>query len=236
MQNNTIYILSTRPLGVSAIAEATKNNIVIDEISFIKTVEITDAAIEKKIHALSSQNITAVFTSMNAVEAVGKRISPNTNWKIFCIGNTTKKIVRNHFGETKIAGTADSADKLAEIIIKEPLKNVVFFCGDQRRNELPEKLKNNGINIEEIVVYKTVETSSIISKQYDGILFFSPSAVQSFFSNNSITNKTQVFAIGSTTADAAKKFTEIPVIISEKPGKENLVNLAIKYFSQSKIH
>ena len=44
-----------------------------------------------------------------------------------------------------ILGTADNAEQLAEKIIKDSIyKKFIFFCGDQRRDELPEKLKNNG--------------------------------------------------------------------------------------------
>ena len=236
MQKNKIYILSTRPVGVELITEAAKKDIIIDEISFIDTEEIIDTSTKKKIQELSCQNITAVFTSMNAAEAVGNLIPNETAWKIFCIGNTTKKIVKKIFGEKNIAGTADSADQLAEKIVDDALiKNIVFFCGDQRRDELPEKLKNNGVKVEEIVVYKTIETPHLLSKHYDGILFFSPSAVQSFFTKNSINDKTRLFAIGDTTGRAAQPFTQKPVIIAEMPGKENLVNLAIKHFSTSKI-
>ena len=230
MPKNKTYLLSTRPLDKAMVLEAAKNDIIIEEMSFIKTEETAGPSIAKTIQELAHQNITTVFTSMNAVEAVGKLMHGETNWKIFCIGNTTKKIVKKIFGEKNIAGTADSASELAEKIIKDSIKNIVFFCGDKRRDELPDKLKNNGVDVEEIVVYKTIETPQLASKEYDGILFFSPSAVHSFFSKNSISNKTRVFAIGSTTANAAEIFTRIPVIISKKPGKENLVNLAIKNF------
>ena len=95
---------------------------------------------------------------------------------------------------------------LADSIIKTSIKNIVFFSGDQRRDELPEKLKKNHIEVEEIVVYKTIETPEPISKSYNAILFFSPSAVQSFFSKNTINDSTQIFAIGSTTARAAEPY------------------------------
>ena len=100
---------------------------------------------------------------------------------------------------------------------------------------MPGKLKNSGIAVEELIVYKTIKTPRVVSKQYNGILFFSPSAVQSFFSKNSITDTTQVFAIGATTADAVRSFAQQPVIISHKPGKETLVTLAIKHFSKTKL-
>lgn len=236
MQKNKIHILSTRPAGEALVSEAAQNDIVIDEIAFIRTEEITNVEIEEKIRKLSHQNITAVFTSMNAVDTVGKFISAKTSWKIFCIGNTTKKLVKKIFGEENISCAADSADQLAEKILENAaVKKVIFFCGDQRREELPGKLKKNGIEVEELVVYKTIETPDILTKQYDGILFFSPSAVQSFFSKNSITDATQIFTIGITTANAVKLFTQQPVIIAEIPGKENLVSLVIKHFSKSEI-
>ncbi len=236
MANNTTLILSTRPIGEAARANALQHDIIIEEMSFIKTEEIIDSSKAKQIKGIVNQNVSVVFTSMNAVEAVGKIISKETNWKIFCIGNTTKKIVKELFGEEKIAGTADNATQLAEKIISTPsIKNIVFFCGNQRRDELPEKLKNNKIDVEEIVVYKTIETPEKLSKEYDAILFFSPSAVESFFSKNTISNHTQIFAIGSTTARAAEPYASKPPIIATKPGKENLMNLAIKHYSKSPI-
>lgn len=236
MQKNKIHILSTRSAGAALISEAALHDIIINEISFIKTEEIINDEIENKIHELSLQSITAVFTSMNAVDSVKKYIPVKPHWKVFCIGNTTKKLVQKIFGEENISGTADSAIHLAEKIIENSsIKKIVFFCGDQRRDELPDKLKENGIEVEELVVYKTVETPKILTKQYDGILFFSPSAVKSFFSKNFVTQNMQIFAIGSTTANAIKLFTHQPVIVAEIPGKENLINLVIKHFSKSKF-
>lgn len=236
MQKNKIHILSTRPVGEVLVKDAAKNDIIIDAVSFISTEEIINASLAKKIQELSHQNITAVFTSMNAVEAVEKFITQKTNWKIFCIGNTTKKLVKKIFGEQNISGTADNAIELAGKIINDSsIKDIIFFCGDQRREELPDRLKKNKINVKELIVYKTTATSKDIKIEYDGILFFSPSAVKSFLLKNSISNCTQVFAIGSTTADAVKAFTMQPVIIAEKPGKENLVTLAIDHFSKAKI-
>lgn len=76
--------------------------------------------------------------------------------------------------------------KQRRAIIRGDLKNsllrkIVFFCGNKRLQTIPEKLANNGIAVEEVIVYETIETAANIKKQYDGILFYSPSAVQSFF-------------------------------------------------------
>ena len=236
MLKNKIQILSTGPLAEGLIKEAAENDIIIDEISFIKTEDIDDIAIEKKIRELSNQKITVVFTSTNTVNAVGKFISKQPSWKIFCVGSTTTKLVNKFFEEGAVAGFAENAESLSKLILQNSsIQNITFFCGDKRRHELPKNLNVGGITVDEIVVYKTIETPIVLTKQYDGILFFSPSAVHGFFSKNSISDKTKIFAIGSTTANTLKLFSQQPVMIAETPGKKNLVQLAINHFSKSNI-
>src|ERR1700730_8504881 len=119
MQKNKVHILSTGSVGGPLVSEAAQNDIIIDEVSFITTAEIKNVKIEQKIHELANQKITAVFTSMNAVDAVAKFIPAKiTSWKIFCTGNTTKKMVKKIFGEENICATADSAEQLAAKIIE----------------------------------------------------------------------------------------------------------------------
>ncbi|MDQ6902374.1 MAG: uroporphyrinogen-III synthase [Bacteroidota bacterium] len=236
MQKNKIHILSTRPVDKGLVHEAAKFDIELDEISFIETEAIIDEALAIKIKSLLQQKLTVVFTSMNAVDAVSKFITATPAWKIYCIGNTTKNLVKKYFGDESITATAENAAHLADEIVSDATNSfVTFFCGDKRREDLPEKLKSNKISVNEIIVYRTKETAEIINKIYDGILFYSPSAVNSFLSKNKIVAQTKLFAIGSTTADALQQFTQQPVTIATHPGKENLVKLAIDHFSKSKI-
>ena len=108
---------------------------------------------------------------------------------------------------------------------------MVFFCGDERRDELPDILKQHDIDVNEIVVYQTVEVPRKITKKYFGILFFSPSAVRSIFKLNKLGEKTIPFAIGNTTANEIKKFSNNKIIISNEPGKENLNQKMMEYFN-----
>jgi uroporphyrinogen-III synthase len=234
MQKNKLNILSTRPLSEVIIQQALKQDVSIDCIPFIETEPIKTPQLKEKIQRLSELNILAVFTSMNAVEAVKEYLPSKTSWKIFSIGQTTKELIEDFFGKENIAGTADDAELLADVIIHQHLKEVVFFCGDQRRDELPEKLIANNIIVEEILVYRTIATSQKTVKHYDGILFFSPSAVQSFFSTNTINNSTIVFAIGNTTANVVKKQVNNQIVVADKPGKEELVKKMLEYFSKEK--
>ena len=59
--------------------------------------------------------------------------------------------------------TADNAKSLSELILLDKIQEAVFFCGDQRMDILPDNLKENGINLEEIIVYNTrLDTGSTL--------------------------------------------------------------------------
>ena len=234
MQQNKISILSTRSLDDSLIEEAKELNIEVDVLSFIETETIHTPEIQQEIENALMQSSTVVFTSMNAVEAVADELEGQyPDWKIYSIGTATSKLVKKYFGEEVIAGIANSATELAELIVDEGEDDeIIFFCGDQRRDELPDILRNNDIDVNEIVVYETVAVPHKVEKLYHGILFFSPSAVESFFSNNKLPGSTALFAIGDTTANVLKKYSNNKIIVSEEPGKENLFRKMMEYFGE----
>jgi len=233
MQQNKIFILSTRPIDDPLINEAKHQNIEIDILSFIETVPIRSIEVQQEIENALLKSSAVVFTSMNAVEAVANELDGHQpDWRIYSIGNTTRQLVKKYFGEEAIAGSAESAAELAELIVEEDNSDdIFFFCGEQRRDELPDILRSNDIDVNEIVVYQTIQVKHKIEKTYHGILFFSPSAVQSFFSNNKISDKTILFAIGNTTATEIKKYTNNKIITGDEPSKENLVMEMIRYYT-----
>lgn len=175
-----------------------------------------------------NQNIeNAIFTSKNAVKAL-----QNLEFEIqncFCVGDNTKKLLEGN--GLKVTEIAQNASDLGEIISKN-YKNeqFFFFCGNLRRDELPSILKENNVKLDEIVVYRTHKKSKKFDRTFNGILFFSPSAVQSYVSNNIIDNS-MVFCIGNTTASEAKKYTN-NIIVANKPTVENVIVQAVKYFDK----
>lgn len=233
MQDNYIHILCTRPLPETLVETAAQAGIQIDISPFIETESILTAVVRQEIDQVSLQSVPVVFTSMNAVDAVIVFLDGRQpEWEIYSIGTATGKLVKEYFGEARMAGTANDAASLAGVIAKAAdIDEVVFFCGDQRREELPGILKEHEIAVNEIVVYQTVALPHKIEKNYQGILFFSPSAVQSFFEKNKSLPDSILFAIGNTTATEIKKFAASKVIISDEPGKENLVYKMIEYFT-----
>lgn len=169
----------------------------------------------------------AIITSKNAAKAIIRKNLIIEN--CFCVGEKTALFLKeNNYPVTEIA---DYGTSLAHIITKKYAEeNFVFFCGDKRREELPSILKESSIALEEIQVYKTLLNLKKFQQEFDGVLFYSPSGVKSFFSKNKMQGST-AFCIGTTTASEAKKFTD-NIVIATRPSTENvLVQVVKKYRS-----
>ncbi len=231
MANNT-KILSTASLDGRLLQKAADEGVLLDAMSFIKISAVEDEALVEKVVDLCYVSATIVFTSVNAVKAVSDIImAAEPQWDIYCLGNATQAAVLSQFPSCNIVAVANNAAELATIIIEDgEEEEVVFFCGDQRLDTLPDTLRKNKIEVYEVVVYRMQKVQNEISENYDGILFFSPSAVDSFFSANKIDDGVVLFAIGNTTANATKKHTANKVVFSETASKESMVDYAIKYF------
>lgn len=236
-KNNTISILCTASIEPALIEKARGMNIELDSIPFIQTVPCMPVEMQEDITRLSGTQATIIFTSVQAVEAVSAQLAGrNPEWKIFCIAHLTQQAVIKYFGADCIEGTADNAAALADTIIERvKTGSVFFFCGDQRRDDLPAKLSRNGIDVVERVVYKTQAIAEQLTKKYDGILFFSPSAVHSFFLVNDLPDDTVLFVIGPTTANALSDYTANKIIVGGSPDKTLLVQMALGYFRPSSV-
>lgn len=233
----TFNVLSTKSLEPSLVEMAKEQGIVIEEQEAIRIKPILTKEKWDEIFSLLERKIEhAVFTSSNAVGAVKKYINTYTNpfpvqWKIFCLSGKTKELLldnRELFGT--IEGTASSAANLAEQVIANDVKELLFFCGDRRRDELPNVLQTAGVQVHEVVVYEVEETPFTATNNFGAVLFFSPSAVQSFFAANGLKKDTVCFAIGHTTANSLKQLTNNPLFISKEPTQEALLEELIHYY------
>ncbi len=189
-------------------------------------VEYDAIAIEYSKTSIESNIPNVIFTSKNAVRAIEK-FGTNIS-KCFCVGESTKQILIKN-GQN-VVEMAQNASDLAKIIVKKYKKeSFLFFCGNLRRDELPNLLQQHDIHLQEQIVYKTSINPRKFERVFNGILFFSPSGVRSYVLKNTIEEPTVVFCIGTTTASEAKKYTT-NVIIANKPTVENVIVQAVKYF------
>lgn len=222
--NNPIKILSTKTIARDLIQQAQVSNIWIDEADFIKTKPVDDIALAEKIKAYSHKKIVAFFTSVNAVECVFSIADAKSGWKIFCTSGATKEALLHYINEDAIVDTAHNASALADKFLENKTADpCVFFCGSRRLNTLPDKILKQGINLEEVIVYETIASPEKINEKYNGILFFSPSAVESFFLVNKIEDQTVLFSVGKTTTKAIRKFTKNTIVTAVFPGAESVL-------------
>ncbi len=120
---------------------------------------------------------------------------------------------------------------MAEIIIKSHKNHsFLFICGNRRREELPTILTENTIRYSEIVAYNTLINKQQLDGDFDGVLFYSPSGVQSFTSLNDL-SKSRAFCIGESTAKEASRHTD-QVEISPHQSIESILETAKDVFSK----
>ncbi len=221
--NTQTSILSTKTLSDEQRQAFIDNDFDILEQDFIE--------IENNNFELKNINQNLIFSSQNAVlsliEQQGWEVLKTKN--SFCVGIKTKELLeQNGF---KVDVYMDYASELAEIItLIYNKESFTFFSGNLRKETLPKALKEAKINFNEIEVYQTKLAPFKISsaEKFDGILFFSPSGVESYLKDNKIKNET-CFCIGETTASTLNKMTK-NIIIAENPTIEDVIESCIKKY------
>ncbi len=174
-----------------------------------------------------------IFTSQNGVKAYVEHLGQlpahlREGWegmkKVFCVGEKTKSLLEEH-GFNVISSGRDATALGKNILENYDRLSFLWLTGNQRRDELPGMLNKKNIRFTEVTVYETVDNPKKIETSFDGILFFSPSAVLSFAKNNTISGI--AFCIGTTTADSVKEYTA-NYSIATQPTIENVVVQAVK--------
>ncbi|RKS15824.1 uroporphyrinogen-III synthase [Flavobacterium sp. 120] len=193
--------------------------------------------IKNNLFELNTINNNLIFSSQNAVLSL---IEQN-GWEVlktkpvFCVGIKTKELLESHGFTVDVY--LDYASELAEIItLIYNKESYTFLSGNLRKETLPEALKSAGITFNEIEVYQTTLAPFKISDQenFDGILFFSPSGVESYLTNNKIKNEV-CFCIGTTTASALETKKIKNIVIAETPTIEEVIEEVIEYYKTESI-
>ena len=216
-----INILSTKVLSETQRAALVNADFNLIEADFITT--------QNTSFEIKNINDNLIFTSQNAVQSVlqHKDIKSLMKKNAFCVGLKTKILLsENGFNVDVYTGYAED---LAEIItLIHSSESFTFFSGNLRRETLPSALKEAGVKFNEVKVYETTLTPHKIKTNSDGLLFFSPSAVESYLKENSIKNET-CFCIGETTASALEKITK-NIIVADNPAIEDVIEDCINEY------
>ena len=205
-------LLSTKILSPQQRQRLLQTGVSYSERNFITTKALPFSA------DVSEQ--TLIFTSQNAVKAVFEQ--HNFSGKTAIVWAKKQKHMQEK-GQNVVKMTYNSAD-LAEFIAKMTKMALLFFAGKQRRSELETVLSAEGITLAVVEVYETIAQPKAVGA-FDGVLFYSPSGVNSFHQNNTL-NDSVGFALGSTTAEALAPHTST-IITATQPTVEHLI-VAVK--------
>jgi hydroxymethylbilane synthase len=217
-------VFSTKSLAISQ-TKLFHKNIVSESSDFIK---VRSNRIPSKAVKEVLENV--IITSKNGVEALLDNFTKEElNFKhIYCVGRRTKKLIQQKIGAVNHA--EKNAAKLAEYLSKEMEgDSVTYFCSDLRLDTLTRILTENKIKVNEVEAYKTMYSPEVVSKNIKGVLFFSPSAIESYLQKN--TADKVAFCIGASTAKEAYKYFE-KVEIAQIPTVESVIELVNLHYVQ----
>ena len=130
---NPIRIVATKKLSERQKQQLLRADFSVFDEDFI--------SIQSKIFEIENINDYLIFTSQNAVESVlkNKKITEIKSKRCFCVGEKTKVLLEQN--DFDVIADSDYAAELASIICNQYSKNsFAFFCGNIRRDVLPEAL------------------------------------------------------------------------------------------------
>ena len=227
------HIVSTKMLRPEWVHQLEESGASVTQHNFItKQIQLPHNLLRQEINsviALTSQ--TAVEAWMEIVKKLQLEIQ---QYKIYCLSEGTQQLARQ-LG-LNIAGVAYDGPSLGKKILEDKaILSVSFVCGNRRRNELPASLNEAGVKVHEILAYKSELTPITIARPIDGILFFSPSGIDSFLSENK-SGESVAFCLGNTTASHARQNGFKNTHVAEAHTPAALVKSVIDHCKNQSVH
>lgn len=229
MNSKAIQLISTRMLNPFTKSFLFDNGIFISDFDFLK-IDVKYS--NENVKILKTNNCPLVILSINAALAL-KDILNSENIKLkdfFCFA--IDGITSNYLQENgaKILGKAKNSSEISKLIIKSNIPSVLIITSNFRLETLKEELDKNKISNTYLELYsKEFNPKEVILQ--DGIVFFSPSQINSFFTKNTLNTTLPAFCIGATTAHHLKICGHENIIISESATEKDLANTILNYFN-----
>jgi uroporphyrinogen-III synthase len=193
---------------------AEKHKLTIDfrpfiEVEGVNSKEFRQSRIDINAHS------SMIFTSRTAVNHFFKlcdelKIKIQDHWKYFCVSESVAFYLQKYivYRKRKIFYGDGKFDDILNLIKKYKDEKFLIPMSDVSKQIIPDKLEEEGIKFTRAVMYKTVhaDLSDLTNVNYDVLVFFSPSGIQSLFSNfpEFKQNETKIAAFGPTTHKSVK--------------------------------
>lgn len=214
------------------------------KVDFRKFIQVDPVSMKEfRMQKIDILNHTAIiFTSRNAVDHFFNicsklKIEIPADMKYFCISEQTANYLQKYIviRKRKIFTGHRTAAELIEILKKHKNEKYLFPCSDIRKDDIPNFLTQNGYQFSEAVIYRTVasDLSDLENVYYDILAFFSPSGIDSLFTNfpDFKQNDTRIAAFGPTTAKAVRAHNlelDIEAPLPNAPSMTGAIELYIK--------
>jgi uroporphyrinogen III methyltransferase/synthase len=234
---------------------------------FIKLLEQLGASVIvfPTIHIVPPQSWTAcdkaienikgydavILTSVNAAERFfarmlqvgGSALQIAAEKRVYAVGEKTRHAAEKYNIPVAMMPEVYDAKHLAIALSRSDVagQRFLFPKGSLAGDAVSFALREHGANVDEVIVYETVQPSredsgmieqKLRDKEIDVITFFSPSSVSNFLAMipRELVNDRIIAVIGNTTAASAKNVS-LPVhIVAEHATSANLVASIVRYY------
>jgi uroporphyrinogen-III synthase len=191
------------------------------------------APVDQAIAALGRFEAVAV-TSPRAARAFAERAAgTGTHPSVWAAGPGTAMALGSGFGPIRApgedaVGRFGAAAALAREMLDSGLRGPVLFpCGEIRRDELPARLRAEGVEITEVVCYRSVLAGEVAARNAAErarvLVVASPSVADLLARACPPGARPALLAVGPTTAAAARASGWPPAALARRPAVDALV-------------
>jgi uroporphyrinogen-III synthase len=132
-----------------------------------------------------------------------------------------------HTPDGRLTGSLGAAGALARAMLEAGIGGPVLFpCGEIRRDELPARLRDDGVEVEELVCYRSVLAGEgearLAAQRGQVVVVASPSVADLLARSCPSGSRPALLAVGPTTAAAARASGWPPAGVAARPTAEAL--------------
>jgi uroporphyrinogen-III synthase len=211
------------------------------------------AEVDRALERASGYGAVA-FTSPRAAEAVAKRIEigrrpwPGGQSKpsVWAGGPATAAALGDALGAVRIPSESDTArwgaaGALARAMLDAGVVSpVLFLCGETHRDALPERLRGRGIDVDEVVCYKSVLASGSAARAAAAhatvLIVSSPSVADLLADACAPDERPDLVAVGPTTAATARDRGWPPAAMAPLPSVAAVTAAVQSVLAKRSIH
>lgn len=194
---------------------AETNNVKIDFRPFIHVEGVSAKDFrQSRIHILD--HTAVIFTSRTAIDhffriAQELRLTVPDSMKYFCISEATAYYLQKYivYRKRKIFYGNGKFSDLINVMKKHKSESFLVPLSDIHKQQIPDLLDKAGFKYTKAILYRTVSSdlSDLKDVNYDILVFFSPSGIQSLLQNfpDFDQKETRIACFGPSTAKAVKE-------------------------------